>query len=390
MDEHQAILAELEQLREGAVALMRARLETAANQIRELATRVAGDLGVVIPPDLETLFPLSSVSARVEELAKPVVLPMVTLEVLRALDAGRAQSEVLQELLRQLAAFSGARGILVFRDGQAAGWAGAGFPAGDPVRSWRGALADSAALARVAAGTPIVVRSGGDGVLAGWFAEDAKLLLVPMSLRGKVVGAVVAAESEAGLDGPIIQNLTFTAGLLLETLNVRPTVPTPALQEPVDLSVSAGAAAEPESVFAPAGEEPLPVEQPTVPPGEPVVIPDVAATMQLRVPTAPVAVPLPPAPPVAAPVRSPEEERRHEEAKRFARLLVSEIRLYNEQAVQAGKTGRDIYQRLKEDIDRSREMYEQRVPAEVRAQSNYFFDELVRILADGDQDALGL
>ena len=84
-----------------------------------------------------------------------------------------------------------------------------------------------------------------------------------------------------------------------------------------------------------------------------------------------------------------EDERKHEEARRFARLLVSEISLYNEQAVQAGKISRDIYQRLKEDIDRSREMYEQRVSADVRANTNYFHDELVRILADGEADALG-
>jgi hypothetical protein len=90
------------------------------------------------------------------------------------------------------------------------------------------------------------------------------------------------------------------------------------------------------------------------------------------------------------PPRSPEEERKHEEARRFARLLVSEIRLYNEQAVQEGKANRDIYARLKEDIDRSREMYEQRIPAEVRAVADYFYEELVRTLADGDPDALGL
>jgi len=389
MDEHQAILAELEQLREGAAALMRARLETAGNQIRELATRVAGDLGVVIPPDLETLFPLTSLSARVAELARPVVAPTVTLEMLRTLDAGRAQSEVLQELLRQLAPFAGARGILVFRDGQAGGWAGAGFSAGDPVRSWHSAVAESAALSRVAAGTPVIVRSGDDAVLNGWFGAGAHLLLVPMSLRGKVVGALVAAKGEAALDGPLVQALTFTAGLLLETLNVRPTVPTPALLDPIDLSAAAVAAPGAVPAFAPPPEELMPVEQPTVPPGEPVSVADVGATMPLKAPIPPAVVP-PPPPPEALPVRSPEEERRHEEAKRFARLLVSEIRLYNEPAVQAGKAGRDIYQRLKEDIDRSREMYEQRIPAEVRAQSNYFFDELVRILADGEQDALGL
>ncbi|MEP0775266.1 MAG: hypothetical protein HRF46_12975, partial [Acidobacteriota bacterium] len=96
------------------------------------------------------------------------------------------------------------------------------------------------------------------------------------------------------------------------------------------------------------------------------------------------------APVAAAPERTVEEQRRHDEARRFARLLVSEIRLYNEQAVQDGKVNRDIYQRLKDDIDRSREMYEQRVPAEIRSTTNYFFEELVRTLADGDPDALGL
>ncbi|HUK13116.1 MAG TPA: hypothetical protein VLW17_07415 [Thermoanaerobaculaceae bacterium] len=388
MEEHQAIVAELEQMREGAAALMRARLDTAANQVRELAARVAGDLGVVIPPDLETLFPLGAMSGRLAELAKPApVPPAVTLELLRRLDAGRAQSEVLQELLRQLEPFCGPRGIVVFRDGQAAGWAGAGFAAGDPVRGWRGALADSAALARVAQGAPALASSGGDGVLTAWLGADVHLLLVPMSLRGKVVGALLAAEGGAGLDTVTVQHLTFTAGLLLETLNARPTVPTAALLEPVDLTAVAPAAPEPEPVFAaPAEEEPLPLEQPTIPPGEAMPEADAGATAQIRIPVAPVAPP--PPPPVA--VRSPEEERKHEEAKRFARLLVSEIRLYNEPAVQTGKASRDIYQRLKEDIDRSREMYEQRVGADVRAHSNYFFDELVRILADGDQAALGL
>ena len=58
--------------------------------------------------------------------------------------------------------------------------------------------------------------------------------------------------------------------------------------------------------------------------------------------------------------------------------------------MQAGKLGHDIYARLKDDINRSREMYEQRVSPEVRADSNYFHDEMVRILADGDPDALGV
>ncbi len=82
--------------------------------------------------------------------------------------------------------------------------------------------------------------------------------------------------------------------------------------------------------------------------------------------------------------------KKHDEARRFARLLVSEIKLYNESKVEQGRRSRDLYERLKDDIDRSRQMYEERIPEDVRKASNYFYDELVRILADGDAQALGL
>jgi hypothetical protein len=88
--------------------------------------------------------------------------------------------------------------------------------------------------------------------------------------------------------------------------------------------------------------------------------------------------------------RSSEEEARQEEARRFARLLVSEIKLYNEDEVGRGRAEKDLGERLKEDIERSREMFEKRIPAEVRDGRDYFRDELVRILADGDADALGM
>ena len=98
----------------------------------------------------------------------------------------------------------------------------------------------------------------------------------------------------------------------------------------------------------------------------------------------------PPADIVTDAGKAPVEDARQEEARRFARLLVSEIKLYNEDEVERGRTEKDIGARLKEDIDRSREMYEKRIPADVRAGHDYFRDELVRILADGDADALGM
>ena len=85
-----------------------------------------------------------------------------------------------------------------------------------------------------------------------------------------------------------------------------------------------------------------------------------------------------------------EDAKKHDEARRFARLLVSEIKLYNESKVEQGRKNRDLYERLKEDIDRSRQMYDERIADDVRKTSNYFYDELVRILADGNSEALGL
>lgn len=76
-------------------------------------------------------------------------------------------------------------------------------------------------------------------------------------------------------------------------------------------------------------------------------------------------------------------------ARRFARLLVSEIKLYNEGAVRVGRERRDLLQRLGEEIDRARRLYEERVPATIPGRAQYFHDELVQTLAGGDSTLLG-
>jgi hypothetical protein len=86
---------------------------------------------------------------------------------------------------------------------------------------------------------------------------------------------------------------------------------------------------------------------------------------------------------------SDDERRPHSDARRFARLLVSEIKLYNEQKVVEGRETGDIYEILKEAIDRSREMYEKRVQPDVAAKFDYFHYELVNNLAEGDEEKLG-
>jgi hypothetical protein len=88
-------------------------------------------------------------------------------------------------------------------------------------------------------------------------------------------------------------------------------------------------------------------------------------------------------------VSGDEERRLHSDARRFARLLVSEIKLYNEQKVAEGRSQHDLYDRLREYIDRSREMYDKRVKPEVAKKYDYFHHELVTTLAEGDAEKLG-
>jgi hypothetical protein len=75
-------------------------------------------------------------------------------------------------------------------------------------------------------------------------------------------------------------------------------------------------------------------------------------------------------------------------ARRYARLLVSEIRLYHESAVIDGRRDRDLATRLGGEIARARVLYERRVPPHVRGRADYFHDELVQTLANGDSSLL--
>lgn len=125
----------------------------------------------------------------------------------------------------------------------------------------------------------------------------------------------------------------------------------------------------------------------TPPPAETVPAFDEASSAVTEAPR----IPPSPVPPADATQTQPiaDEEKLHMEAKRFARLLVSEIKLYNEHHVLEGRENRDLYLRLKRDIDRSREMYEKRVSAQVSRRIDYFHDEIIRILGDNDPSTLG-
>jgi hypothetical protein len=102
-----------------------------------------------------------------------------------------------------------------------------------------------------------------------------------------------------------------------------------------------------------------------------------------------------PPPPASAPAAadvsqlSEEEQKYHKDAKRFAKLLVSEIDLYNKTKVADGRKNKDLYKRLKSDIERSRLTFQKRFAKTVGKQFDYFHEEIIRTLANNDASLMG-
>jgi hypothetical protein len=86
---------------------------------------------------------------------------------------------------------------------------------------------------------------------------------------------------------------------------------------------------------------------------------------------------------------SPEDAEVHRKAQRFARLLVDEIKLYNQAKVTEGRKHKDLYDRMKDDIEKSRSTYQKRYGNTAAASANYFQQEVVRSLAEDDVTIMG-
>lgn len=64
--------------------------------------------------------------------------------------------------------------------------------------------------------------------------------------------------------------------------------------------------------------------------------------------------------------------------------------LYNETEVLRGRREGNVYRRIADEVDRSRDVYDQRVDQRIRRTTDYFREELVRVLASGDPGVLGV
>lgn len=67
----------------------------------------------------------------------------------------------------------------------------------------------------------------------------------------------------------------------------------------------------------------------------------------------------------------------HEEVKRFARIIVSDIFIYNKDKAERGVKEGTFYELLKDEIEEGRRFYSERVPASILITTNYF-DEAIQ------------
>ena len=70
------------------------------------------------------------------------------------------------------------------------------------------------------------------------------------------------------------------------------------------------------------------------------------------------------------------EPAAHEAAKRLARIIVSDIALYNQRTIEEGIQKGTFHDLLKDDLAEGKKLYEGRVPDEIRSGTNYLADAI--------------
>ena len=253
------------------------------------------------------------------------------------------QAEILRHLLEGEARFAARVALFVVKGASISGWQGIGFEDNEAIKTVSvnagNGLAGKAIKARTPAGGSAQEFDGGF-VSSVKAPADDQCLILPLVVKDKVAAVIYADAGIAPggtLDASGLQALTRFAAVWLELAALR----------------KAGGSATEEA----------PQPQPAA----------MAATVSTSAPAS----------------AASEEDELHKKARRFAKLLVEEIKLYNQPRVEEGRQHKDLYDRLKVDIEKSRSTYDKRYAESPVASANYFTQELIRILADNDVTLMG-
>src|SRR5436309_998331 len=252
-----------------------------------------------------------------------------------------SQREILSALIDAAAAIYPRTALFIVKGGSLAGWAGLGFlgeggfksdnvaelslDASGPHIVAR-ALTGRAAVSATAQGPGDEVRAALGGAL------PAESCAVPVLVRGRPA-AVLYGDTGSGVEGgdPLALEIAArVAGLAMERLaapqrRTRAEGESPAVTSSIDQGRATGVAV---SVTPPEEAEMQ------------AILADLGGNVRS---------------PSADDGLSDDERRRQADARRLAHLLVSELLLHNEAAVIQGRKHRDLYTRLRKEIDRSRQ-----------------------------------
>ena len=118
-----------------------------------------------------------------------------------------------------------------------------------------------------------------------------------------------------------------------------------------------------------------------VAPPEPVMEPPVMQEPPLVQPAEPAAPlvqePAAPAAPVTAAISKPmSDDPEHAKAQRLARTIISDIALYNEEAVKEGIQNGNLRDAVEPFLDEGREHYREKVSDAIQSSTNYFDEAL--------------
>ncbi|HEY6301797.1 MAG TPA: hypothetical protein VIX14_01915 [Terriglobales bacterium] len=320
---------------------------------------------------------------------------------------GSSQKEILRALLDTTARYAARVALFVVKGSHATGWQARGFANSDGVKDFQ---LDEKARAVSRAISERVMASSPAADLDSRFLRDfgapssGEGRILPLILKDKVAALVYAdaGTNDAGsLDAGSLELLVLSTSAWLEVNSLRkqnqahaesPGVPaaeavtshTPvqtvsAFNDPFASHAPGHAMAAAASVSAHEASAPVasaaaaaPIPTPTM--AEPLPIGDAQAEG---------------APEGLASSHSPEDQDVHRKAQRFARLLVDEVKLYNQAKVAEGRKNKDLYDRLKEAIEKSRATYQKRYGNTVAASANYFQNEIIRSLAEDDLSIMG-
>jgi len=327
---------------------------------------------------------------------------------------GTSQREILRALLDTSARHGARVALFVVKGSHATGWQARGFANSDAVKDF--ALDENApAVAhairdRVVANAPVADL---DSRFLKEFGTPAsgEARILPLILKDKVAALVYAdsgTDAAGLLDAGAIELLVLSTSAWLEVNSLRkqaqthvdshsapaaeaaPAQPVPAFNDPFASHAPAYASGHAMAAAASAGEASAQVATEAHS-----AIADVPSAVVEMDPA--VAEPLPighaetKATPETSPVSalSPEDQDVHRKAQRFARLLIDEIKLYNQAKVAEGRKNKDLYDRLKETIEKSRATYQKRYGKTVAASGNYLQNEIIRSLAEDDPSIMG-